>query len=275
MEAQISLTVNESKRLIAKAVVSLPEVQEALKNGKIILKGGTTVSAICEEMVGMPLRISGRITPRGTVTGKDASKEHAHSLLLEKGAVENIDDTIGEVAQGLGRRDVVIMGGNAIDVHGNAAMMAGSPGGGNPGTAIPGMLAQGARLIIPIGLEKLIPGSIQEAVKAAGREMDLSYGMAVGLIPLMGRVVTEKDAAEILSKVRCTVIGRGGINGAEGSTVMALEGEEGDVRKLLRIVDDIRGAGISGEESSMEECDGRDSRCRQHKSCIYKRGENR
>lgn len=273
MEVQISLTVNESKGLIAKAVVSLPEVQEALKNGKIILKGGTTVSAICEEMVGMPLRISGRITPRGTVTARDASKEHAHSLLMEKGAVENIDDTIGEVAQGLGREDVVIMGGNAIDVHGNAAMMAGSPGGGNPGASIPGVLAQGARLIIPIGLEKLIPGSIQEAVKAAGRDMDLSYGMAVGLIPLIGKVVTEKDAAEILSKVRCTVIGRGGINGAEGSTVMALEGEEGDVRKLLKIVDDIRGAGISGEEDSMEECDGRDSRCRQHKSCIYRGGK--
>jgi len=127
----------------------------------------------------MPLRISGRITPRGTVTARDASKEHAHSLLMEKGAVQNIDDTIGEVAQGLGREDVVIMSGNAIDVHGNVAMMAGSPGGGNPGTAIPGMFAQGAHLIIPIGLEKLIPGSIQEAVKAAGRDMDLSYGMAM------------------------------------------------------------------------------------------------
>jgi hypothetical protein len=275
MEVQISLTVNESKRLIAKAVVSLPEVQEALKNGKTILKGGTTVSAICEEMVGTPLRISGRITPRGTVTARETSKEHAHCVLIEKGAVENIDDTIGEIAQGLSRGDVVIMGGNAIDVHGNAAMMAGSPGGGNPGTAIPGMLAQGARVIIPIGLEKLIPGSIQEAVKAAGREMDLSYGMAVGLIPLIGRVVTEKEAAEILSKVRCTVIGRGGINGAEGSTVMALEGEERDVRKLLRIVDDIRGAGISGEEGSMEECDGKSIRCKDHRSCIYREGKNR
>jgi hypothetical protein len=275
MEVQISLTVNESKRLIAKAVVSLPEVQEALKNGKIILKGGTTVSAICEEMVGMPLRISGRITPRGTVTARDASKEHAHSLLLEKGAVENIDDTIAEVAQGLGREDVVIMSGNAIDVHGNVAMMAGSPGGGNPGTSIPGILAQGARFIIPIGLEKLIPGSIQDAVKAAGREMDLSYGMAVGLIPLMGRVVTEKDAAEILSRVRCTVIGRGGINGAEGSTVMALEGEQGDVKKVLKIVDDIRGTGISGEERSMEECDGKSIRCKDHRSCIYREGQNR
>ena len=275
MDVQISLTVSESKRLITKAVISLPEVKEALKNGKIILKGGTTVSAICEEMIGMPLRISGRITGRGTVTAKDSSKDHAHSVLIEKGAPKNIDDTIGEVAQGLGRGDVVIISGNAIDVNGNVAMMAGAPGGGNPGSAIPGIFAQGARVIIPIGLEKLIPGSIQEAVKTAGRDMDLSYGMAVGLIPLIGKVVTEKDAAEILCDVRCTVIGRGGIDGAEGSTVMAVQGEEAEVKKLLTIVDDIRGARISGEETSMEECDAGDLRCREHKSCIYRRRKKR
>ncbi|MCK4830238.1 hypothetical protein KA005_81725, partial [bacterium] len=126
-----------------------------------------------------------------------------------------------------------------------------------------------------IGLEKLIPGFIQEAVKAAGRDKDLSYGMAVGLIPLIGKVVTEKDAAEIVSDIRCTVIGRGGIDGAGGSTVMDVAGEEVEVKKLLKIVDDIRGAGISGEESSMEECDGRSIRCREHRSCIYREGENR
>ena len=99
MEVQISLTVSESKRVIAKGVVSLPEVKEAFENGKIILKGGTTVSAICEEIVDMPLRICGRITRRGTVTAKNSSQEHAHSVLIEKGTVNNIDDTIIEVAQ--------------------------------------------------------------------------------------------------------------------------------------------------------------------------------
>jgi hypothetical protein len=275
MEVQISLTVSESKRLIAKAVAALPEVRRAFTNGKILLKGGTTVSALCEEMVGMPLRISGRITGRGTVTAKSPSREHPHSVLIEKGSVRNIDETIADVAQGLGREDIVIISGNAMDINGNVAMMAGSPGGGNPGSAISGMLAQGARIIIPIGLEKLIPGSIQDAVKAAGRDKDLSYGMAVGLIPLIGKVVTEKDGAEILSHVKCTVIGRGGINGAEGSTVMVVEGEEREVRKLLKIVEDIRGAGISGGETSMEECNGKSIRCRDHRSCIYREGRNR
>lgn len=34
---------------------------------KILLKGGTTVSRIAEIALGIPLRISGRITARGTV----------------------------------------------------------------------------------------------------------------------------------------------------------------------------------------------------------------
>lgn len=275
MEIQISLTVSESKRLIAKGVVALGEVKDALEKGKIILKGGTTVSAICEEMAGMPLRISGRITQRGTVAAKDSSRTHAHSVLIEKGVVKNIDDTIVEVSQELGRRDVVIISGNAMDVHKNVAMMAGAPGGGNPGCAISAMLAQGARLIIPIGLEKLIPGSTQEAIKVAGRDKDLSYGMAVGLIPLIGRVVTEQDAVEIVADVRCTVIGRGGINGAEGSTVMDVDGEEEEVTKLLEIIEGIKGAGASGEEVSMKECDGKGILCREHDSCIYRLRRNR
>jgi len=165
---------------------------------------------------------------------------------------------------------VVIISGNALDMNGNVAMMAGAAAGGNPGGAISGILVEGARVIIPIGLEKLIPGSIQEAVKAAGRDKDLSYGMAVGLIPLIGKVVTERDAAEILSHVTCTVIGKGGIHGGEGSTVMDVEGDEREVRKLLKIVVQIKGSGVSGEERSLEECV-RGPKCVEHKGCIYKK----
>lgn len=273
MRAQITLTVSESKRLIAKAVISLPEVKNALTNGKIILKGGTTVSAISEEMVRMPLRISGRITARGTVSAKSASQDHPHTILLDKGKMKNIDEDITEVVQELGRGDVVIISGNALDAEGNAAMLAGTALGGNPGMAIPGMLSQGAHVILPIGLEKLIPGSIQDAVRAAGRDVDLSYGMGVGMIPLIGRVITEKDAVEILASVECTVIARGGISGAEGSTVMNVTGHDQEIKKLLRIVDEVKGAVTSGEVSSMEECDGRNPRCKEHTGCIYKGGK--
>ena len=60
-KVQVTLTANEGKRLIAKAAGRMPEIQNRLKNHKILLCGGTTVSALSEELGFGPLRISGRI----------------------------------------------------------------------------------------------------------------------------------------------------------------------------------------------------------------------
>ena len=68
MKIQVTLTVEEGKRVIAKGISSLPEVNRVMKEGIILLKGGTTVSAISEALVGIKLRISGMITGRGAVT---------------------------------------------------------------------------------------------------------------------------------------------------------------------------------------------------------------
>jgi len=270
MKVQIVLTVNESKRLIAKAVISLSKVKNALEKGNILLKGGTTVSAIAEELMGIPLRISGRISKRGTVSSQIISSNHPHSILVEKGKIKNIDNSIVEVVKNLGRGDIIIIGGNALDSQKNVGIMAGSVSGGNPGIAISGMLSEGAEVIIPIGLEKLIPGTIRDASIIAGRkDMDISYGMAVGLIPLYGKVITEKDAVEILAKLNCTIIGKGGILGAEGSTVMVVEGLDKEVKKILKITKELKGADISGQKESLEECKRGNLSCKNHLACIY------
>jgi len=65
---QLSMTLTEGKMIIAKGICSLKEVRRAYKNGCIVLKGGTTVSAVAEELCGVSLKISGRITPRGAKT---------------------------------------------------------------------------------------------------------------------------------------------------------------------------------------------------------------
>jgi hypothetical protein len=271
MKIQIALTVSEAKRLIAKAVAKLPEVIHALEKGKVLLKGGTTVSAVAEELAGLQLRICGRITRRGTVSSKIVSGSHSHSIILEKGEIANIDSEIVEVVKELGRNDVIIISGNALDSHYNVAMMAGSVSGGSSGIALSGMMTEGAKMIIPIGLEKLIPGNIRRAIMAAGRKgVERSYGMATGLIPLIGKVITEKEAVEIIAEVSCTIIGRGGIMGGEGSTVMAVEGLEDQVEKVWGLVEEIKGADISGQRESLPECDGADPRCREHLACIYK-----
>jgi hypothetical protein len=272
MRAQIALSVSEAKRLIARAVVLRPEVKRAMEQARILLKGGTTVSAVSEELIGTPLRISGRISPRGTVATRATESKHPHSVLIERGQARDIDDEIVEVVRELGADDVIVISGNALDIHGDAAMMAGSVAGGNPGVALSAMLTEGAKVIIPIGLEKLIPGRIADAVRAAGRKgVDRSYGMATGLVPLYGEVITEREAIQLLADVSCEVIGRGGIMGGEGATVMVVEGTAEEVDKVWRHAEAVKGTGVSGAEESLPECEGGNERCRLHLACIYRR----
>jgi hypothetical protein len=152
-------------------------------------------------------------------------------------------------------------------------MMAGAEGGFAPGAAMTALMTEGASVIIAAGLDKLIPGTIRNAVAAAGRKgVDRSVGMAVGLMPLSGRVITEKDALEVLADVKASVIGRGGAFGGEGSTVLAVEGEAEEAEKIFRIVLSVKGSSVSGTPDSFEECVGPNSRCTLHLGCIYKAG---
>ncbi len=41
VKAQVTVTPNEAKRLIAKAITQMPGVRAALDKGRILLKGGT------------------------------------------------------------------------------------------------------------------------------------------------------------------------------------------------------------------------------------------
>ena len=101
--------------------------------------------------------------------------------------------------------------------------------------------------------------------------MERSYGMATGLIPLIGKVITEKEAVEIIAQVSCTVIGKGGIMGGEGSTVIAVQGLKNQVEKVWSLVEEIKGADLSGQRESLPECNGANPRCREHLACIYKK----
>ena len=271
MLIQVTLTVHEAKKVIAKGIVRLPVVQKALRSGKIYLKGGTTVSALCEELVGRPLRISGRIVPNGAKAAETVVTGF-YSVLIEHGECADVDDSLEEAVESMGPEDVAILGANAIDPFGNAAMMCGSSLGGKPGRIVSGLTAEIKNILIAAGLEKLVPGPLPEIIQRFGRKsIELSMGMAVGLTPLVGRIVTEREAIPLLSDVTCTVIGMGGILGAEGATTMIIEGEEEEVTKVYRILSSIKGAKVSGLQESLVECQAPSERCKSHRTCIYKK----
>lgn len=270
MKVQVTLTVPEAKALIAEAVARLPEVSKALADGKILLKGGTTVAAVAQRLSGCDLRISGRISPRGTKAAKDVSAA-AHSVLIDKGFVKNIDDCFGDAVAALGGEDIAVIGANALDVQGRAAMLLGRPLGGMPGQGFAGLMAQGCRVIIACGLEKLIPGSIDEAVSAAGIcSAAWSMGMAAGLTPLCGLVITEQKALEMLTGVKCTVIAAGGIAGAEGAVTLVADGEPEQVDQAVQAVLAVKGASHSGCQASFAECRSGSPGCGVHQGCAWR-----
>ncbi len=271
MRAQITLTVHEAKRIIAKGMARLPEIREALHHGRIFLKGGTTVSCVAEELVEATTRISGRITPKGAKTARDHTGGF-QCALVEKGKLISVNDCLAESAAKLGGSDVFILGANAIDLHGNAALMYGAPLGGPPATVLAGLMGEIPNVFIAAGLEKLVPGSLADIVGRVGRRgVDLSMGMAVGLTPVSGRIISEDVAIPLLAKVTSTVIGRGGLFGAEGATTLLVEGETREVNTIFDIAESVKGSGVSGLPSSLEECSFPNERCSKHLACIYKK----
>ena len=229
-----------------------------------------TVSAVAEELCGTLLRISGRITPRGTVGAAKNNPEEAHSIVLYKGLPEAADDNLLEIARDMGPEDIAICGANLIDTEGNAAMMAGRDLGGVPGSVIPALHAEGIFCIVPAGLEKLSPVNLHEAAAHAGRKASAwSTGMAVGLIPIPGRIITEIEALAILGFKNHWLIGRGGIDGAEGSSTFVIEHDSAEAEELHKMIQGFKGATLSGTRESLSECLHCGPGRAWHLGCIY------
>lgn len=272
MIGQVVVPPSTAKRLIARAVYELPAVQAARRQGKIALKSGSTVSALAELLGVPPLRLGGRITPDGA-RGAKVRADAPHLVVVEGGNWRRVDDSLPAELAAMGPADVFVTGANALDCHGVAGLMAGLAGGSLAGQALGCLYSEGVQTIIAVGLEKLIPGSIGEICQQAGRKrVDKSMGMAVGLMPLFGRVVTEKEALELLTGVRATAIGAGGILGAEGATTLLIEGAAGQVDAAFSLIAGFAGCGLSGDAASLPSCEHGGSGCQSHLGCIYRLG---
>jgi len=270
---QVTLTVEEGKAIIAQGIQKHPKFIKSFNQGNILFKGGTTVSRITEEILGIQLRISGRITSRGTVSSLNNSDE-AHSIVYGKNKWINVDERISEITGKFDEKDLILCGANAIDAYGNAAIMAGSEGGGNVGKSVSSWYSEGASIIIPVGIEKLVPGNLNYTLRKSSRKgKSLSYGMSVGLIPLVGEVFTEVEAIRLLGADECYVIGSGGLGVAQGSSTFELWiYEEEDYNRVIDMIKDIKGKNqnISGIKESLLECQAICENCGRHIGCGYK-----
>jgi hypothetical protein len=228
--------------LIAKAVAALPEVRNALRNGTIFIGVGTTNADVVEEILGRKIDrsryVAGVVLPEGTCILPEERRLHA--VILRKGRV--IKAKLTDVLDSLTPEDVVIKGANAIDAKGVAGVFLGSKSGGTIGRVLGHVKARGANLIIPVGLEKFIPGSIAEVSKKVGMfRFERATGYPVGIMPVSGKIVTEIEAVKILTGAQAVAMGAGGVSGAEGSITLAITGTVSQLKAVKRVVLGVKG----------------------------------
>ena len=244
----VSLTPSESRRLIAKGVKNLAEVQRALKHGTVIITLGTTNAYVAEEILsdvpGLECSIDKQRYAAGVITDRGLcvvpKEDRINEVILRNGKIS--DESTGEAIDNLSAEDVFIKGANALDASGTAGILMANPRGGTIGSALGTVMARGVHFIIPLGIEKAVPYSISEAAKRVGiGEYYKTLGWPVGLMPVHGKVITELDALKVLGADEAFPIGAGGVDGGEGSVVICVEGNVKKLDELMTLVTQIKG----------------------------------
>jgi len=238
----VVLTASESKRLIARAVAQLPEVQCACEKGRLIIGSGTTNAYVAEELLGTEMSKWGYAA--GVVAdgrlGVTQSKNRVPPVALKLG--QRYEGTWIELLQEFERDDVFIKGGNAIDTDGNVGVLLGSDIGGTVGQMFGILAARGSRIISPVGLEKLVPDVIEAARHCGTTTTVLTDGIPVGMaVMTQTELVTELEALESLCGVSVWHIASGGVAGAEGAVTFAVEGAEENIRQAVQLLESIAG----------------------------------
>ena len=248
MIRQYPLTPSAGKRLIAKALTQHPLVTQVLRGGRLVIVAGTTNGYVAEEIlahIGQAVGFSRRrffrgiMVPPAWITGAAGrlpdSSGFPGDVVIDKGVWIRAK-TIFEVADELGESDLILKGANALDVDsGHAANFVDHPDGGPMAVVLPAVMGRRVKLLVPIGLEKRVSGSL----------LDISSRLAIfdakgpRLCPLPGEVFTEIDAIFLSTGARATLVGAGGVCGAEGCVWLAVEGSDdqlGEVEALMRKV---------------------------------------
>lgn len=237
--ALVVLKPAQSQRLVAMGTVASPAVQEAYKNGMIIISRGITNAFVTEELLDITIGNKANQTVgfigQG-ITNITTTPPPAVQHVFEKGKVVEEADTNVEILK-FKKGDVVIKGANAIDHTGLTGTFACSVKCGTMGMAWPICTPRGADFIIPVTLEKMIPCVMTAAQHTGIYHFKYSTGLPAKLVPLVeAKAITEIQAFAILCGVRAYHVGSGGVGGSEGSVHISLEGDEDKIEQALELV---------------------------------------
>lgn len=242
MQAVFSLSPEATRRLVAKGVAADPMVMNAFNNGKVIVTAGVTNAFVIEELTGQPFDEKWRfgvgvVTEKGL--GVTAITERIAPMCFDHG--KPVDIPWNEYLPELGAKDLIIKGCNCFDLNETAGVFLGGVTGGTVGLVMGIVWAKGIPLVIPATHDKFIP-SVHEAACYLGYDrIDLATGMKIGLGVIDNAyLITELTALQNLFAVDSVVVGGGGYNGAQGSIVIAAEGEDKQIQAMWEVVNQVR-----------------------------------
>ncbi|HNT77494.1 MAG TPA: hypothetical protein PKH77_20970 [Anaerolineae bacterium] len=239
---QFNVTPVMSKRLIAKGMAQHPDVRRALGHGTLVIVAGTTNGYVAAEILGELGQAEGftRAGFRRGVTvapgAKLSSAEFPGDVVIVDGQWQR-GQTIYDVAESLKGGDVVLKGGNALDLRGQAAVQIGHPQGGTVMEVVPAVIGRRVQLIVPIGLEK----RVFEDVDVLAQRVNAADVDGPRLMPLPGETFTELDAIELLTGAEALLIAGGGILGAEGSAWLGVDGTEEQIAAAAALIKSVSG----------------------------------
>lgn len=261
MRILFTLTSAESRRLIAKAVVQMPEFQAAWKNAYVLLAGGTTNAFIAQELMGReeidPALCTVGISTNGMlcVTNPDSRKSFPNVFFKgeaqpEKTLTDGLNDYHPET--------VFIKGANAVDKDGYVGVITSGFDGGTIPRVIGTVTSKGLTYITPVGLEKLV-FSVRDSAKALGgaSHIDISMGADPGMYCLGNTIViTEIQAVKILFDCKASLICCGGVGGNEGAVTLTADGAEENIKALADFLEtQVKGEPpLQGNKGICETC---------------------
>lgn len=248
MRILFTLTSSESRRLIAKAVVQMPEFKAAWKNAYVLLAGGTSNAFIAQELLGRdavdPALCTVGISTDGMlcVTNPDSRKSFPNVFFKGEAQPEK---TLADGLNDYHPETVFIKGANAVDKDGFVGVITSGFDGGTIPHVIGTVTSKGLKYITPVGLEKLV-FSVRDSAKALGgaSHIDISMGADPGMYCLGNTtVITEIQAIKILFSCEASLVCCGGVGGNEGAVTLTADGDE----EKIKVLTDFLETQVKGE----------------------------
>lgn len=241
----VSLTVSESKRLIAKGIKVYPPVVERLNKGTVLVTKGTTNTYVAEELLNINLGsgdfVLGHILPNKE---KELDRSHTRSELILVNGEEDTTPYVLAMSR-MKEGDIILKGANVINYEkGQAGVFIGHPTGGTTGNIIPQITKNKLRLIIPVGLEKCSNQDIDKIDEMTHLEKVSVNGKMPYIWSIKGELFTEIEAIKQFANVEVLHLASGGIGGAEGAVSLGIFGSEKEVEKALKIIESVKGEAV-------------------------------